>query len=89
MGMATTDAQEHYSAYLLRLWRPADGRDRVCRASIEDAHSDERLVFGTLDDLFDYLRGQAGGGHTEESGPTARSRLKAETLPSRSAESGG
>jgi hypothetical protein len=86
--MATIDPQEHYSAYLLRLWRPADANDLVCRASIEDAHSDERLVFVTLDDLFDYLRTQAGGGQAAASGPTARSRSKREPPASHSAQKG-
>ena len=59
--MGLTEPQGRCSAYLLRLWQTASGGDLVCRASIEDAHSNERVGFGTLDDLFDYLRARAGG----------------------------
>ena len=60
MGM--TEPQGRYSAYLLRLWQTAGAGEVVCRASIEDAHSNERVGFGSLDGLFDYLRARAGGG---------------------------
>jgi hypothetical protein len=59
--MGITGPQGRYSAYLLRLWQTASGGDLVCRASIEDAHSNERVGFGTLNDLFDYLRARAEG----------------------------
>ena len=55
------EPQDRYSAYLLRLWQTVSGGELVCRASIEDAHSAERVGFGNLDELFDYLRARAGG----------------------------
>ena len=55
-----TGSQGRYSAYLLRLWQTASGGVLVCRASIEDAHSTERLGFGNLDELIDYLRAITG-----------------------------
>lgn len=55
-----TEPQGRYSAYLLRLWQTASSGELVCRASIEDAHSTERVGFGSLDELFDYLRARAG-----------------------------
>lgn len=64
--MRATEPPVGYSAYLLRIWKTADGADPVCRASMEDVHSSERVGFGTLDELFDYLRAHAGG--TQESG---------------------
>ena len=55
-----TEPQGLYSAYLLRLWQTASAGELVYRASIEDAHSAERVGFGNLDELFSYLRAQAG-----------------------------
>jgi hypothetical protein len=51
----------HYQAYLLRLWREGDGDD--WRAVLEDAHSDTRRGFASLEALFNYLQqvtGEAG-----------------------------
>ena len=55
-----TEPQGRYFAYLLRLWQTASGGELVCRASIEDAHGNEHVGFGSLDDLFDFLRARAG-----------------------------
>ncbi len=41
-----------YVAYLLRLWRVPDGR---WRASLDDPHTGERLVFGSLPHLQRHL----------------------------------
>jgi len=41
-----------YRAYLLRLWRTAEGQ---WRASVEDAHTGERLAFATLGQLAAFL----------------------------------
>ncbi len=41
-----------YHAYLLRLWRTSEAH---WRASLEDAHSGERLTFATLGQLSDFL----------------------------------
>ena len=49
-----------YSSYLLRLWQTASSGELAFRASLEDAHSGDRVGFADLDDLCDYLRAQAG-----------------------------
>ena len=41
-----------YQAYLLRLWRTSEAH---WRASLEDAHSGERLTFTTLGQLSEFL----------------------------------
>jgi len=48
--------QEAYIAYMLRLWR-AGSRDGipVWRASLENPHTGERLVFGDVEGLFAFL----------------------------------
>lgn len=52
----TTKKTARYLAYLVRLWQ-VDGDERpVWRASIEDPHSGERRGFGTLAQLFEFLR---------------------------------
>ena len=67
--------QRDYISYLLRLWR-MDGDDealgcdhprsflgngsRGWRASLESPVTGERLGFGCLEDLFGFLRAQAG-----------------------------
>lgn len=58
--MTMTEPQGRYSSYLLRLWQTASGGKLVCRASLENARTGERVGFANLDDLFDYLRVQAG-----------------------------
>ncbi len=58
--MAMTEPQGRYSSYLLRLWQTASGGELVLRASLENAHSGERVGFANLDDLFEYLRARAG-----------------------------
>jgi len=50
-----------YLAYLLRLWR-TKGEEAVWRASLEDPHTGERLGFASLDELFTFLKEQAGAG---------------------------
>jgi hypothetical protein len=62
-----TTMQPDYLSYLLRLWR-VDGdnaaqptaNQAVWRASLENPHTGERKGFASLDDLFDFLREQAG-----------------------------
>ena len=55
-----TEPRRHYSSYLLRLWRTANGGEQVCRASLESAHSGKRLTFATLDDLLNFLQRTCG-----------------------------
>ncbi len=44
----------HYKSYLLRLWR--EGEDGGWRAILEDAHSDTRRGFASLETLIEHLR---------------------------------
>jgi hypothetical protein len=55
-----TEPQRRYLSYLLRLWQTQSGGELVCRASLESAHTGERVGFANLDDLFEYLRARAG-----------------------------
>ena len=48
-----------YLSYLLRLWR-MEGDAAAWRGSIESPHTGERLGFGSLDELFAFLREQTG-----------------------------
>jgi hypothetical protein len=47
----------HYYAYLLRLWPGNAGTEGAAgwRATLEDAHSGERLGFASLEQLFAHL----------------------------------
>ncbi len=51
-------AEPAYLAYLLRLWRVTDRR---WRASLDDPHTGQRLVFGSLKHLLHYLETMTGG----------------------------
>jgi hypothetical protein len=55
----TTDEQQRYIAYLLRLWQ-VDGRDGqpVWRAALEDARTGERYGFADLTRLCAFLEAQ-------------------------------
>ena len=46
-----------YLSYLLRLWR-VQGEAAAWRGSLESPHTGERLGFGSLDELFAFLREQ-------------------------------
>jgi hypothetical protein len=48
-----------YLSYLLRLWR-IQGEAAAWRCSLESPHTGERLGFGSLDELFAFLREQTG-----------------------------
>ena len=52
--------QQHYLAYMLRLWQVSSDGEPTWRASVESPHSGERKGFASLDDLFDFLRRQTG-----------------------------
>ena len=47
-----------YVAYLLRLWRETGGISTRWRASLQDAHSGQRVGFAGLEELFEYLHKQ-------------------------------
>lgn len=57
-----------YLAYLLRLWRAQEKGDTVWRASLQSPQTRERQGFASLDDLFDFLRGQTGVSLDSEEG---------------------
>jgi len=51
-----TERQRPYLAYLLRLWQIQDKGEIGWRASLENAHTGEKLAFAQLDELVDFLR---------------------------------
>lgn len=55
-----TTKRSPYLAYLLRLWQVGSGGESTWRASLENAHTGERQGFASLDDLFRFLRQEAG-----------------------------
>jgi hypothetical protein len=65
-GKTMANEYPAYLSYLLRLWRVEDrgeapGVDEaVWRASLESAHTGEKKTFASMDDLFEFLRGQTG-----------------------------
>jgi hypothetical protein len=56
-----TEPQQRYSSYLLRLWRTASDGGGSYRASLESAHSGERVGFCSLDALMSFLRRECRG----------------------------
>jgi hypothetical protein len=55
-----------YLAYLLRLWQVRDKGQTDWRASVENAHTGERLGFAHLDELVAFLRERTGMAPPEE-----------------------
>ena len=55
-----TTEQRRYLAYMLRLWQVSSDGGPIWRASVESPHTGEGLGFGSLEELFDFLRAQAG-----------------------------
>ena len=58
-------SQEHpeYLAYLLRMWRVQEPGGVTWRASLERPSNGQRLAFTGLEQVFDFLRRQAGETH--------------------------
>jgi hypothetical protein len=54
------ERQRPYLAYLLRLWQVQDKGKIGWRASLENAHTDEKLAFAQLDELVVFLRERTG-----------------------------
>jgi hypothetical protein len=52
--------QRDYQSYLLRLWRESDEERPVWRASLKSSRTGEKVGFGSLDELFEFLRMQTG-----------------------------
>jgi hypothetical protein len=63
-----TEPRDRYSSYLLRLWKTASDDERVCRASLESAHSGERVGFASLDALMSFLRRECKAAPGREQG---------------------
>ena len=60
MENLVTERQRPYLAYLLRLWQTQDKGEIGWRASLENAHTGEKLAFAQLDELVAFLRQRAG-----------------------------
>ena len=60
------DQQRDYVSYLLRMWRDSSdeellrSKQAAWRATLQSPRTGERVGFNSLDDLFDFLKGQAG-----------------------------
>jgi hypothetical protein len=61
-----TGRQGDCVSYLLRMWRDSDdeksptSEESPWRASLQSPHTGDMVGFGSLDDLFDFLRDQVG-----------------------------
>jgi hypothetical protein len=55
-----TERKRPYLAYLLRLWQVQDKGKIGWRASLENAHTGEKLAFAQLDELVVFLRERTG-----------------------------
>ncbi|MGD8472627.1 MAG: hypothetical protein PVH59_00795 [Anaerolineae bacterium] len=55
-----TREQRAYSSYLLRLWRVGAEEGATWRASLRIVHNGEQVGFGSLEDLFHFLRKETG-----------------------------
>jgi hypothetical protein len=55
-----TKERRPYMAYLLRVWQIQGKEGPSWRASVEEAHTGERHGFASLEELFDFVREQAG-----------------------------
>jgi hypothetical protein len=56
-----SDERPEYLAYLLRMWRVDEDGGSHWRASLERPSNGERLIFTSLETLFEFLRHRAGG----------------------------
>ena len=70
-----TERQRPYLAYLLRLWQTQDKGEIGWRASLENAHTGEKLAFAHLDELVAFLRERTG------LAPPAERLVKRERIP--------
>jgi hypothetical protein len=50
--------QRDYLSYLMRLWREGGGEAAVWRASLKSSHTGEKVGFGSLEELCEFLRRQ-------------------------------
>jgi hypothetical protein len=56
-----TTEQQHYLAYMLRLWQVSSDGEPIWRASLESPHSGELRGFANLELLFAFLEEQTVG----------------------------
>jgi hypothetical protein len=74
------DRKRRYLAYLLRLWQVQDEGGIGWRASVENAHTGEKVGFAHLDELVAFLRERTG------LAPPAESLMRAECPPKAGSE---
>lgn len=63
-----TERRRPYLAYLLRLWQVRDKGGIGWRASVENAHTGEKVGFAHLEQLVAFLRERTGLASPEERG---------------------
>ena len=51
-----SEERRRYVSYLLRLWQTQDRGESAWRASLESAHTGERLGFASLAELYAFLQ---------------------------------
>ena len=56
-----TTEQQHYLAYMLRLWQVSSDREPIWRTSLESPHTGERHGFANLETLFAFLEEKTVG----------------------------
>jgi len=58
--LGKTEGKKQYLSFMLRMWR-ANGEGKAAwRASLESPHTGESIGFASLEELFTFLRQQAG-----------------------------
>jgi hypothetical protein len=67
-----TGEQPDYLSYLLRLWRVSDDEEPAWRALLKSAHTGRQVGFGTLEELFEFLRMQADMPSTASRGQSGK-----------------
>jgi hypothetical protein len=60
MEKLVRNRKRRYLAYLLRLWQVRNKEHIGWRASVEDAHTGEKVGFAHLDELVAFLRERTG-----------------------------
>jgi hypothetical protein len=66
---AMSTEQQHYLAYMLRLWQVSSDGEPIWRTSLESPHTGERHGFADLEKLFAFLEEQTGGQPKREGQP--------------------
>lgn len=58
--MGKTEGKQQYFSFMLRMWRENGEGEAAWRASLESPHTGESMGFASLEELFTFLRQQAG-----------------------------